>query len=164
MKKSVFLILASTLLTTPAAQAGEEARPQPLAENILSGQAPRIDIPMAFSVSPGRWSQAEPGPLYTSGAQSADFILPSLGEEPAPIRYPRWAVREGREGNFVIAVEVLPTGEVGRWKITESTGYPLLDEVATKAVTGWHFHPATEMGKAVVSCIQIPIRFELKES
>lgn len=164
MKKIAFLILASVLFMSSAAQAGEEAASQPLIENVLAGKGPRGDIPMAFSVSPGKWSQAEPGSLYTSGTHSPDFILPSLREEPAPVRYPRWAVREGWEGTFVIAVEVLATGEVGRWKIMESTGYPLLDDVAVKAVTSWHFHPATELGRAVVSCIQIPIHFELKES
>ena len=163
MKKTVFLLLASTLFVIPAAQAAEEVRPQPLAEGLFSGKGPRADMPVSFSVSPGKWSQAEPGPLYTSGTHPSDFVLPSLREEPAPIRYPRWAVREGWEGTFVIAVEVLPSGEVGRWKITESTGYPLLDEVAAKAATGWHFHPATELGKAVVSCIEIPIRFKLRE-
>ena len=162
MKKSL-LIFTVTFIFLPALflKAQEEpARPVALAPG-QGGSG--VDIPFEFTVSPGKWSQAERGKIFTTGYHPPDFVLPSLKEAPAPIRYPRWAVREGWEGNFSLAVEILTSGEVGRWKVIESTGYPLLDEVATKAVTTWTFHPATEKGKAVISCIQIPIRFELKD-
>ncbi len=104
----------------------------------------------------------KPGPVFTEDAEEG-MALPYLLSAPRPISYPRWAVRQGWEGTFVIAIEVLPTGAVGRWKVMESTGHSLLDEAAIKAVREWRFHPATEQGKAVVSCIQIPVRFKLQD-
>ena len=163
MKKFYILILVGVSMLLPAAflPAQEEtARPVAFAPVQANSGA---DIPFEFTVSPGKWSRAERGKIFTTGYHPSDFALPSLKESPAPIRYPRWAVREGWEGNFSIAVEILTNGEVGRWKVMESTGYSLLDEVATQAVTAWKFHPATEKGKPIVSCIQIPIRFELKD-
>lgn len=156
-----FLIVL--LLSSVSGFAREEAPAQPLAFPTLQEEKGNANFPLGFSVTPGKWSQAKAGQLFTTGTHAPDFTLPSLKEEPVPIRYPRWAVQEGWEGTFVIAVEVLKTGEVGRWQIMRSTGYSLLDETATKAVRAWRFHPATEQGRAIVSCIQIPIRFELKE-
>ena len=164
MKKnfiSSFLILF--LFPAVFVFAKEEALPQPLAENVLQAGSPASDLPFKFSVTPKKWTQAKAGQVFATGFHPAGFVLPSLKEDPAPIRYPRWAVREGWEGTFVIAIEVLVSGEVGRWKVMESTGYPLLDEVAAKAIKAWKFHPAAENGKAVVACIQVPIHFELQD-
>ena len=166
VKKITFLISLVICLPVWTAFAKEESL-QPLAP--IVGMTRRIAptsatvAPYQFSVSPGKWTQAKAGQVFSDGFHPASFALPSLKESPAPIRYPRWAVREGWEGRFVIAIEVLVSGEVGRWKIMESTGYPLLDEVAVKAVKAWKFHPASENGKLVVACIQIPIHFELKD-
>jgi TonB family protein len=165
MKKTMPLTLFLTVLFLPAVfvLAKEDTPSQPLAVNPLAGESRAASFPLEFSVSPGKWSQARTGKIFTAGTQAADFILPSLKEDPAPIRYPRWAVREGWEGRFVIASEVLKSGEVGRWQVIESTGYPLLDETATGAVRRWRFHPATQQGSAIVSCIEVPIHFELTE-
>ena len=163
MKKTVSLLFALLVLFSGSLiEAKEEAISPGLATPRLSTAQGNSDIPFSFLVSPGKWSQAESGPIFTSGMHRADFTLPSLKETPAPIPYPRWAVREGWQGNFVVAIEVLTNGKVGRWKIMESTGYSLLDEVALKTIQGWNFHPATEKGKTVVSCIQIPVHFALK--
>jgi len=166
MKKiyiSLFLILAAALfLGGNTALAREEAPSPSLSLGPFEGSPAAKIFPFEFLVTPGKWSQAKRGEIFTTGISAPDFVLPSLREEPSPILYPQGAVREGREGNFVIAIEVLKTGEVGRWKIMHSTGYNLLDEVATEAIQHWKFYPATEKGQPIVSCIEIPIHFELK--
>lgn len=162
-KRSVSLLVLSLLLLSSAAWAKEEApasNPPVLAPLMKSRAA---SLPFEFSLNRGTWSNAKPGTPFTTGYHPGDFTLPSLREAPQPLRYPRWAVQEGWEGTFVIAVEVLPNGRVGRWKVMQSTSYSLLDETATEAVRRWHFHPATEKGRAVVSCIEIPIRFTLHD-
>ena len=158
----IALLLTAIFLPNVSVQAKEESPSKPLVLSPLRGGSGTSSFPFEFSVGPRKWSQARTGGIFTTGVHSADFALPSLKESPTPIRYPRWAVREGWQGTFVIAIEVLRTGEVGRWKVIRSTGYSLLDEVATKAVHQWHFHPATERGKPIVSCIEIPIHFELR--
>ncbi len=163
MKKiSSFIFLLTLLFPGISGLAREEVPAQLSLPSPPKGKQ-NVNFPLEFSVTPGKWSQAKPGAIFSTGTYSTDFVLPFLKEEPTPIRYPRWAVQEGWEGAFVIAVEILPTGQVGRWQIMHSTGYLLLDETATKAVQSWHFHPAVEQGKAVASCIQIPIRFELTD-
>ena len=163
MKKILYPVFLFTLLFPINLSAKEETAPKPLPLNPLQGQVASAKLPLEFSLNQGKWAQASPGALFTTGYRKPDFVLPYLKETPAPIRYPRWAVREGWQGTFVIAVEVLKTGRVGRWKIVESTGYPLLDEAAAKAIHAWHFHPAAEKGRPIVSCIEIPIHFTLQE-
>lgn len=169
MKKYLVpIFLLALAIFTPPLFGKEEAPLSPLAVDSASGRP--MEIPFQVGAihelplqSVAGWIEATPGQIFTTGTHPADFVLPSLKEDPVPIRYPRWAVQEGWEGSFVIAVEILPTGEVGRWNITQSTGYPLLDQAATEAVRKWRFHAALEQGKPVVSCIQIPIHFELEE-
>ena len=159
---SIFLAL---LIVSPAwVSAREGAQAPALAPNLLKAKIPAGDVSFEVSVTPESWSQAKPGKLFTTGFHPADFTLPILRENPVPIRYPRWAVQEGWEGTFVIAVEILKSGKVGRWSVTQSTGYSLLDEAAANAIRQWHFQPGTEKGQAVVTCIQIPVHFELRDS
>lgn len=163
-KMSLFLLLISlTFVSITPLGAKEEAPSPPVSFSPLRGEGSLTSRPFEFSLTRGEWVEARPGEIFTSGTHASDFTLPSLREAPVPIRYPRWAVREGWEGTFVIAIEVLTTGEVGRWKVMESTGHPLLDRAAAEAVREWRFHSAQEQGKAIVSCIQIPIQFSLQD-
>lgn len=160
--RSVSLLVFSLFLLNPAAWAKEETAPPPL---VLTPpvESRAAGLPFEFSLNRGVWSNAKPGTPFSTGYHAGNFTLPSLRQTPEPLRYPRWAVREGWEGTFVIAVEVLPNGRVGRLSVMQSTGYSLLDETAVEAVRRWHFHPATEKGRAVVSCIEIPIHFTLQD-
>jgi protein TonB len=84
-----------------------------------------------------------------------------LREFPAP-DYPRQAVRRNLEGEVLLLVEVLPTGETGRIEIRESSGHRLLDNAAIDAVKGWKFEAALVEGRPVRSFVEVPILFELK--
>lgn len=163
MKKIFLFLLFALILPSAFTLAKEEAPSQPLNLAPIQERIEGPSLAFEFAFSPGKLSKAQTGKIFTTGYHASNFTLPSLKENPAPIRYPRWAVREGWEGTFVIAVEILTTGEVGRWKVIESTGYSLLDESATASIRKWHFHPGTENGKAVAACIQIPVYFQLEE-
>jgi protein TonB len=158
-----FLIILS-LIPASLLRAKEEPASPPLPANSPSRQ-PEMIFPFEAIMGKGPidWAETRAGQILSSGYHAPDFTLPSLQGDPVPIRYPRWAVREGWEGSFMVAVEILETGKVGRWKVMESTGYPLLDQAATHAVQQWLFHPAREQGQPIVSCIQIPIHFKLKK-
>ena len=166
MKKVTFTLFLLTFVSVSTGWSSAQEKPAApsLAPNFIRGQVPAGDVSFEVSVSPGKWTQAKVGPLFTTGYHPNDFSLPALKENPVPIRYPRWAVQEGWEGTLVIAVEVLRSGEVGRWSVVQSTGYSLLDETATKIIRQWHFHPGIENGRAVVMCIQVPVRFELRDT
>ncbi len=102
-----------------------------------------------------------PGPVFTEGGDYEGVEMPYLVSHSKSIKYPRWALRQGWQGEFSIAVEILTDGNVGRYKVMKSTGYEILDEAATDAVRTWKFHPAVKNGKPVLTCIQIPVRFQI---
>ncbi len=106
---------------------------------------------------------SKPGPVFTEGGDYSGMQLPYLVSTPKSISYPRWAVRQGWEGKLSIALEILPSGKVGRTKVMHSTGHRLLDKVAESAVRSWSFHPAMKNGQSIVTCIQIPIVFQLEK-
>jgi len=164
MKKITFSFLLTLFVFSSAVFlfAKEEA-PLPQAAFVPAAAETPVSLPFEFSLSQGRWTQGRPGQIFSTGTHAPDFTLPFLREDPAPIRYPRWAVQEGWQGRFSIAIEVKVDGTVGRWKVIQSTGYSLLDEAATAAVRQWRFHPATEQGKAILMCVQVPILFELRD-
>ena len=103
----------------------------------------------------------KPGPVFTEGVEAEGVSLPYLISGHKTIRYPRWAVRQGWQGKLVLAIEVKPDGTVGRYSVMRSTGHRLLDESGTKAVLDWKFQPALQNGKPILTCVQIPVVFQL---
>lgn len=106
---------------------------------------------------------AKAGAVFTEGGDYRGIDLPYLTSIPQPIIYPRWALRQGWEGRFSIAIEVLKSGRVGRYKVMQSTGHRILDEAATAAVRTWKFQPAIKNGQPIVECVQIPVTFKIDE-
>ena len=120
-------------------------------------------IPFSTRVTPEGQLISKPGEVFTKGGHYEGMKLPYLLGNPAPIRYPRWAVRQGWEGAFVIAIEVRKDGSVGRYKVMKSTGHKRLDEAAIAGIKEWKFHPAVKNGKIVVTCVELPVMFQLQE-
>ncbi len=81
---------------------------------------------------------------------------------PAP-EYPSRAVARELQGRVVLLVEVLPSGEVGRIDVKQSSGYSILDRAAINAVGQWHFRPAFARGQPVRSIVEVPFSFKLSE-
>lgn len=78
--------------------------------------------------------------------------------------YPEKARRLGQEGVVLLSVRVSERGEPESVEVKESSGHPLLDEAALKAVRRWVFSPATMGSVPISSQIEIPIRFDLSKS
>lgn len=76
----------------------------------------------------------------------------------API-YPPEAVRRHEEGTVALVLHVAADGFVDRVDITQSSGYPLLDQAAVSRLRTWHFTPATRGGMPVASSYKIAITF-----
>lgn len=104
--------------------------------------------------------QVNPGKVFTEGYDDG-ASLPYLISHSKSVEYPAWAVRQGWQGMTTLALEILPNGEVGRTMVMKSAGKNILDKAALKAVKSWKFQPAIKNGKGVVSCIQVPVSFEL---
>jgi protein TonB len=87
-------------------------------------------------------------------------IQPYYHKNPEPL-YPVFAVRHHQEGLVVLRVVVSPLGRATHLELKKTSGFPLLDEAAIKAVRDWEFEPARIGPIAVESEIEVPVRFAL---
>ena len=135
----------------------------------LKNEGP-ADFTQSLSSVPG-WTvpnsgllRIKTGEIFTEGGDYNGITLPHLVSNPRVIPYPRRAVRQGWEGELVLALEILENGSVGRFRVMKSTGHKLLDEAAIQAVQSWKFSPAIKNGEPFATCIQIPVLFQLQNA
>lgn len=160
MKIKFFVALALfSFLILPAGHAVEQFSADPL---LTQSADPFLNYFQAVVTQSGDLV-LKPGPVFTEGGDYEGMQLPYLKSYSEVISYPRWALRQGWQGNFSIAIEILTNGKVGRYAVTHSTGHKVLDNAATEAVRTWRFQPAMKNGKLIVTCIQIPVRFQIQD-
>lgn len=87
--------------------------------------------------------------------------VPLYRENPPP-PYPLTARRRGQEGTVLIEVLVDRAGRVKDFGIRSTSGYPLLDKAAMKAVSRWRFEPGKRGHEPVEMWVTVPVRFHLK--
>ena len=78
--------------------------------------------------------------------------------------YPDASRRLGEEGLTMVGICVGPDGKLTEpAKVDKSSGHERLDQAAVKVaqVGSGRFKPATEEGKPITKCTQLPIRFKL---
>lgn len=155
--KSLSVLVLALSLVTSAGYAMERLSVEPA---LTPSETVSSDAFRAIVTGDGKLLM-KPGAVFSDGGKHEGMELPYLLSNPKPINYPRWALRQGWQGDFSIAVEILTDGRTGRYKVMQSTGYEILDEAATEAVKTWVFHPAMKDGQPVVTCIQIPVRFQI---
>lgn len=90
----------------------------------------------------------------------ADYKLSALNNPKPP--YPPYSYKAKQEGQVILLVEVLATGESGQVSIFSSSGFELLDDTALSTVKKWHFVPAKKDGQVIPQTIRVPITFSLK--
>ncbi|HXV19322.1 MAG TPA: energy transducer TonB [Candidatus Omnitrophota bacterium] len=99
--------------------------------------------------------------LYASPGASTE-AKPNYLKNPPP-RYPEAARRAGQEGLVILWAEVTVEGRADSVTVRQSSGYPILDEAALRAVKKWKFYPAKIGTLPVASRVEVPIRFQLNE-
>lgn len=102
----------------------------------------------------------EEGGRDSRAAPRVETTAPVPIDNPPP-DYPGAARRMGYEGVVILAARVSPEGRPVSIAVTESSGHPILDRAAMRAVRGWSFRPAVRDGKAVEWELEIPIRFRI---
>jgi protein TonB len=75
--------------------------------------------------------------------------------------YPLEARRDRQEGLVILSVLVNEGGRPQQVLIAQSSGFVLLDRAAIDAVKQWQFSPARMADQALLSQVEIPIRFKL---
>jgi protein TonB len=91
----------------------------------------------------------------------AKEAIPLYRVNPPP-KYPGLARRRGYQGTVIMDVLVDPKGKVKELRLSQSSGYPLLDRAAMKSVKSWEFEPGRRGDEAVEMWVKIPVRFQLK--
>ena len=99
--------------------------------------------------------------FYSAGGGSVDE-KPGYLKNPAP-PYPRESIQLGQEGVVLLSLTVDRTGRPRNVAIKQSSGFPLLDHSALKAVKSWKFSPGHIGFMSSDSELIIPIRFRLKD-
>ncbi len=102
----------------------------------------------------------DPTTLYSQGGAMTQ-LKPNYLRNPAP-RYPEQARKMGQQGLVLLSVSVSQNGRPMDIRLTQSSGFPLLDEAALRTVKKWKFEPARLGSLRIESRVEIPIRFELK--
>jgi protein TonB len=82
---------------------------------------------------------------------------------PAP-PYPAIAKRLRIEGTVLVRVLVSPAGLPKKIELAHTSGAPVLDEAALKAVRDWAFVPARRGVEPVEAWVEIPINFHLRKN
>lgn len=95
----------------------------------------------------------------TSSAKNAE---PNYQKSRQP-SYPLAARLRREQGLVLLAVTVSKEGHVAKLTLEHSSGFPVLDAAALRAVREWEFAPARFGSFAMESEVEVPIRFKLKE-
>jgi protein TonB len=99
-------------------------------------------------------------PTYSFSASIRE-ATPAYRANPSP-EYPAIARRRGYEGTVLVEVLVNRDGRVEDLRLSQSSGYPVLDQAAMTSMRGWLFEPATIDEKKVEMWVKVPVRFHLK--
>lgn len=102
--------------------------------------------------------ETPPEPVGIEVRDRAPRPIPELCRSPL---YPRRAVQRGWEGTVVCLITVGSDGSVLEVQIAESSGYGLLDRVASSCVAGWRFEPGTRGGRPVRMDVLKPVLFRV---
>ena len=77
--------------------------------------------------------------------------------------YPEGARERGEEGSVTLMFEVTPGGRCANIRITESCGFPELEQAAIRAVTQARFEPARQGNARVPAPARITLTFHLRD-
>ncbi|MGH7080449.1 MAG: energy transducer TonB [Acetobacteraceae bacterium] len=138
--------------------------PAPAAPPLPESTPPAAHRPPAAPAPPAPSVRlAEPGAAGT-GLVSGSRVIPAAldaAAHNAPPGYPPLAVRDGEEGSVILRVQIAADGSATAVEIFRTSGYPLLDRAAQRAVGHWHFVPARRAEIPVPSTMLVKIRFVL---
>ncbi|KAB7665731.1 TonB family protein [Plesiomonas shigelloides] len=110
------------------------------------------------SGAPNTASHAAPASTAQARGSNSE---PRFRVPPSAPEYPKASRMRRQEGTVLLEVKLGTQGEQLQVVLLKSSGFPLLDRSALKAVKGWQFLPQEINGQGVSHVVQIPVRFEL---
>ncbi|HEV8331186.1 MAG TPA: energy transducer TonB [Steroidobacteraceae bacterium] len=113
---------------------------------------PPSDVPVPASANAISGSQQQGAPAQD--LKTANRVEPT---------YPPASRRAGEQGTVRLKVLVDTTGRPANVAVTQSSGFPRLDEAAVQAVRKWRFQAATDGSKKIQAYTQVAVTFRLTE-
>lgn len=130
---------------------------------------PVVSAPTA-AVASAETVQVATAPVATPAPAPAPVPVPEKVTEPrgyagylknpAP-DYPVAAQKRGLEGQVLLKVHVLASGQPDAVTVARSSGHAILDDSAVKAVQQWVFEPARRGQAAIDGWVQVPLNFKI---
>ncbi|GJM22590.1 MAG: hypothetical protein DHS20C15_25050 [Planctomycetota bacterium] len=141
------------------------ARPQDVAAGASESPAPAPAETLASeeALAAETLAATEPPASPPTAPPAESHSEPRALAENRPPRYPGLALRRGWEGRVLLEVSVTSAGHAGEVRVLESSGVPLLDATARKAVSSWRFEPARRAGRVSAGSTTVALRFQLAE-
>ncbi|MEE4996931.1 energy transducer TonB [Pseudomonas alliivorans] len=120
----------------------QTAPPTPAAPQAVAKPAPPAPAP-------------SPEPRTTAPIGRAGYL-----NNPPPV-YPPAAAKRHQQGTTLLRVHVLASGHPDQIEVTQSSGFPALDDAAKAAVRQWSFTPAKRGDTPVDGWVNVPLAFTL---
>ena len=114
---------------------------------------PPSDVPVQASESAISGSQQQGAPAQD--LKTANRVDPT---------YPPASRRAGEEGTVRLKVLVDTNGRASNVQVTQSSGFPRLDQAAQEAVRKWRFVAATDGSNKIQAYTQVAVTFKLTEA
>lgn len=130
----------------------------PVAANTGTTAAHSSATTQSASGAPNTASHAAPASTAQASGSSSE---PRFRVPPSAPEYPKASRMRRQEGTVLLEVKLGTQGEQLQVVLLKSSGFPLLDRSALKAVKGWQFLPQEINGQGVSHVVRIPVRFEL---
>lgn len=132
---------------------------QPVPKTVPVAEPIKTPVPAEAPVLPKPIPEA---PVSTPAQEqpmvqaTADYL-----NNPKP-SYPRVSKRLGEQGEVRLKVQVGRDGQVLSLQLAQTSGYDRLDDAAMASVKQWRFKPAMRGNEAVVSWVEVPVKFVLE--
>ena len=130
----------------------------PVAANTGTTAAHSSATTQSASGAPNTASHAAPASTAQARGSNSE---PRFRVPPSAPEYPKASRMRRQEGTVLLEVKLGTQGEQLQVVLLKSSGFPLLDRSALKAVKGWQFLPQEINGQGVSHVVRIPVRFEL---
>lgn len=130
----------------------------PVAASASATAANKSATTQSANGAPNTASHAAPASTAQASGSSSE---PRFRVPPSAPEYPKASRMRRQEGTVLLEVKLGTQGEQLQVVLLKSSGFPLLDRSALKAVKGWQFLPQEINGQGVSHVVRIPVRFEL---
>ncbi len=137
-------------LPEPGHLASPALAPRPVPPVVASGSGQAVPSTAATSTT-------NLPPVRPGGIEPPLFPGPVRYRQAKEPDYPATARRRRQEGVVLLEALLTPDGRVRSVELQRSSGFPLLDQAALKAVAGWEFVVPTGPSWRV----EVPVRFQL---